>query len=57
MNEKLEFIQNVKDNRGYDHSVFVIKVKTVNGEWKRVFKYGNLTYPTMKDAKEAIKQF
>jgi len=54
MTEKLEFIQNVIDKKGFDHSVFVIKVKTVNGEWKRVFKYGNLTYPTMKDAKEGI---
>ena len=54
MKEKLEFIQNVKDKNGYDHSVFVIKVKTVDNKWRRVFKYGNLTYPTMKDAKEAI---
>ena len=54
MKEKLEFIQNVKDKNGYDHSIFVIKVKTVNSKWKRVFKYGNLTYPTMNDVKEVI---
>jgi len=56
MNEKLEFIQNVKDNRGYDHSIFIVKIK-VNDKWEKVFKYGNLYYPTMKEAKEAIKQF
>ena len=55
--EKLEFIQNVKDKKGYDHSVFIVKVKTINNEWKRVFKYGNLTYPTMKDVKEVINAY
>jgi len=60
MEEKVEFISIVKDNKGFDHPVFVMKVKTadtktaMSGTWKRVFRYGNLTYPTMKEVKEVI---
>ncbi len=46
---KLEFIQDVKDSKGHIHSVLIYKI---NG--KRAFKYGNLIYSTMKEVKTVI---
>ena len=50
----LEFIQTVKDDKGFEHSVLILKVKTHYGVWQRVFKYGNITYFTMDEVKRVI---